>query len=105
VAFDRYLVRQINERLGQFIALFEYGRTLDATGRIARNIAWLFNPMLFPGAGNHLEITQEELGLLTGVSRQATNQSLRTLEQKKFLRVERNGIVVLGIEGLANYGE
>jgi CRP-like cAMP-binding protein len=105
VAFDRFLVRQINERLGQFIALFEYGRTLDATGRIARNIAWLFNPVLFPGAGNHLEITQEELGLLTGVSRQATNQSLRTLEQQKLLRIERNGIVVLDIEGLANYGE
>ncbi len=105
VAFNRYMVRQINERLGQFIALFEYGRTLDATGRIARNIAWLFNPVLFPGAGNHLEITQEELGLLTGVSRQATNQSLRTLEQQKLLRIERNGIVVLDIEGLANYGE
>jgi CRP-like cAMP-binding protein len=32
---------QLNERLGQFIALLEYGRTLDATARLARGIASL----------------------------------------------------------------
>jgi CRP/FNR family cyclic AMP-dependent transcriptional regulator len=105
VAFNRFLVRQINERLGQFIAFFEYGRTLNVTERVARNIAWLFNPVLFPGAGTHLEITQEELGLLTGISRQATNQSLQDLESKGLLRVERNGIGMLNLQGLANYGE
>ena len=105
VAFNRFLVRQINERLGQFIAFFEYGRTLNVTERVARNIAWLFNPVLFPGLGTHLEITQEELGLLTGISRQATNQSLQELESKALLRVERNGIVVLNLQGLSNYGE
>jgi len=46
VAFNRFLVRQLNERLGQFIGALEYGRTLDATGRVARSIASLFNPIL-----------------------------------------------------------
>ena len=48
VAFNRFLVAQLNERLGQFIGLVEYGRTLDATARLARSIASLFNPMLYP---------------------------------------------------------
>jgi len=39
VAFNRFLVGQLNERLGQFIAFLEYGRTLDATARLARSIA------------------------------------------------------------------
>jgi CRP-like cAMP-binding protein len=105
VAFNRFLVRQINERLGQFIAVVEYDRTLEAPERVARNIAWLFNPVLFPAGGSHLEISQEELGLLAGISRQATNKSLQVLEGKGMLRVERNGITVLDLGRLGRYGE
>ncbi len=105
VAFNRFLVRQLNERLGQFIAVVEYDRTLEASERVARNIAWLFNPVLFPGGGTHLEISQEELGLLCGISRQATNKSLQVLESKGLVRLERNGITVLDLERLGRYGE
>ena len=56
VGFNRFLVGQLNERLGQFIGLLEYGRTLDATARLARSIASLFNPILYPGLTRHLEI-------------------------------------------------
>jgi CRP-like cAMP-binding protein len=105
VAFNRYLVRQFNERLGQFIALVEYDRMLDATGRVARNIAWLFNPVLYRNLGMHLEISQEEIGALSGVSRQAANQSLKTLEQARLLRIEHGGITVLDLAGLSRYGE
>jgi CRP/FNR family cyclic AMP-dependent transcriptional regulator len=105
VAFNRYLVRQFNERLGQFIALVEYDRMLDATGRVARNIAWLFNPVLYRDLGLHLEISQEEIGALSGVSRQAANQSLKILEQARLLRIEHGGITVLDLEGLRRYGE
>jgi CRP-like cAMP-binding protein len=104
-AFNRFLVRQFNERLGQFIALVEYDRMLDATGRVARNIAWLFNPVLYRNLGMHLEISQEEIGALSGVSRQAANQSLKTLEQARLLRIEHGGITVLDLAGLSRYGE
>src|SRR6266849_6665406 len=73
VAFNRFLVGQLNERLGQFIALVEYYRMLDSPARVARNIAWLFNPTLYPSLPMHLEISQEEIGLLSGVSRQVAN--------------------------------
>jgi hypothetical protein len=62
VGFNRFLVGQLNERLGQFIASVEYGRTLDATARLARSIASFFNPILYPDLTRHMEITQEEIG-------------------------------------------
>ena len=105
VGFNRFLVRQLNERLGQFIALLEYDRSLEATARVARNIAWLFNPTLYPGSGMHLEISQQEVGLLSGVSRQIANKSLSILESAGLLRLERGGITVTNLQGLSGYGD
>lgn len=104
-AFNRFLIRQFNERISQFIALVEYDRMLSAPGRVARNIAWLFNPVLCPNVATHFDITQEELGLLAGLSRQHTNEALKLLEAKGLLRIERGGITVLDLTGLAGYGE
>jgi CRP/FNR family cyclic AMP-dependent transcriptional regulator len=105
IAFNRFLVHQFNERLGQFIALVEYDRMLDAPGRFARIVAWLFNPALQPAGGATLDISQEELGQLCGVSRQVANKCLRILEEKGLLRLERGGITVLDLPRLGRYGE
>ena len=78
VAFNRFLVRQFNERLGQFIALVEYDR-------IARcdRAAWraaspgCSTRCSIPTAERHLDISQEEIGLLSGLSRPVTNRSLQ----------------------------
>lgn len=104
VAFNRFLVRQLNERLGHFMALLEYDRMLDTTPRLARCIASLFNPVLYPSAGDHLEITQEELGLLSGMTRQAANQSLKALEKDGVVRLEYGGVTVVDLERLRGYG-
>ena len=96
-------MRQFNERLGQFIALVEYDRMLDAPARLARTIAWLFDPVLYPNLGMHLEITQEELGLVSGISRQATNKSLKVLEDKGLLHVEHGGLTVLDLKRLSRF--
>jgi CRP/FNR family cyclic AMP-dependent transcriptional regulator len=103
VGFNRFLVKQFNERIGQFIALVEFDRSLDATGKVARNIAWLCNPVLVPRVDNQLDITQEEIGLISGVSRQAVNGALQLLEQKKLLRVGHGGITILDLEKLSRY--
>ena len=105
VAFNRFLVVQLNERLGQFIGLVEYGRTLDVTARLARSIASLFNPILYPDLSRHLEITQEEIGALSGISRQNANQCLKRLEKEGLLRLEYGGVSILDIERLRSYGE
>jgi CRP/FNR family transcriptional regulator, cyclic AMP receptor protein len=104
-AFNRFLVTQLNERLGQFIAFVEYGRTLDATARLARSIASLFNPILYPDLNRHLEITQEEIGALSGISRQNANQCLKRLEKEGLLRLEYGGVTVIDLERLHSYGD
>lgn len=103
-AFNRFLVRQLNERLGQFIATTEYDRILDPKARVARNLSWFFNPVLYPDMRDHIEITQDELALLAGVSRQVVNRSLRALEEEGLLRAEHGRINVFDVERLANYG-
>lgn len=105
VGFNRFLVGQLNERLGQFIALVEYDRMLDSTARMARCIAWLFNPVLYRDANMSLEITQEELGSLSGISRQAANKSLKELEERGLLRIGRNAITILDLDQLRHYGD
>jgi len=37
---------------------------------VARSLAALFHPLLYPGVGTLLRITQQELGYLVGLSRQ-----------------------------------
>jgi CRP/FNR family transcriptional regulator, cyclic AMP receptor protein len=105
VGFNRFLVTQLNERLGQFIALVEYGRTLGATARLARSIASLFNPILYPNTTLQLDITQEEIGALTGISRQNANQCLKQLERDGLLRLDYGGVTILDLEGLRRYGD
>ena len=105
VVFNRFLVGQLNERLGQFMALLEYGRMLDATARLARCIASMFNPILYPDLTRYLEITQEELGAISGISRQNANRSLKTLEKEGLLRLEYGGVTILDLERLRSYGE
>lgn len=105
VAFNRLLVRLFNERLGQFIALVEYDRTLDSTAKVARNLASLFNPIISPSVGTHLDISQEEIGLLAGVSRQVANRTLQELEKAGLLRNEGAGVTILNLERLRRYGE
>jgi CRP-like cAMP-binding protein len=101
--FNRFLVRQLNERMGQFIATIEHDRILDAKARVARNLSWLFNPVLYPGAGSQTEITQEELGLLAGVSRAVANRSLAELEEEGLIRAKHGKIRVLDLAALKTY--
>jgi len=105
VAFNRFLVAQLNERLGQFIGLVEYDRMLDGTARVARCIASLFNPVLYPDATRRLEITQEEIGALSGMSRQNANQCLKTLEKEGLIRLDYGGLVIVDLVRLRGYGD
>lgn len=105
LGFNRYIMNQLNERLGQFIGMMENERLLDIDTRIARVLAALFNPVLYPGTNRLLQISQEELGYLAGVSRQRANQGLKVLEDAGLLRSEYGGINVLDLDGLRTFGD
>ena len=57
IGFNRFVMRQLNERLGQFIAAREIDRMSNPDIRVARSLALLFNQVLFPGVGQMLSIT------------------------------------------------
>ena len=65
----------------------------------------LFNPVLYPGIGSSLPVSQEELGQLVGLSRQRVNQALKRLEAEGLLRVEYGSVSVLDLARLRTYGE
>lgn len=105
VGFNRFLVRQFNERLGQFIALVEHDRMLDGVARVARVIAWLFNPVLNPNIGPALDISQEELGLIAGLSRQVANRALQILEAEGLLKITQTSLTPRDLQALSRYGD
>lgn len=104
LAFNRFLLTQLNERLAYFISMLEHERLLEPDARVARCLAGLFNPILYPGVGRRLAISQEELGYLSGVSRQRANQALQVLEKAGLLRIEYGGITVQDLDGLRTFG-
>lgn len=105
IPFNRFLLQQLNERLGLFISLVEYDRMLEPDTRVARCLAAMFNPYLNPGSSMQLQISQEEIGYISSVSRQRANQALQLLEKKKLLTVDYGGITILDLAGLRSYPE
>jgi len=103
IAFNRFVLDQLNERLGQFIAARETDRIHDPDVRVARNLGALFHPQLYPGVGSLLRITQQELGYLVGLSRQRVNQALRRLAADGLIRIEYGGVRVLDLAGLRRF--
>ena len=101
--FNRHIITQLNERLGQFIGMVEHDRLLGPDARLARSLAGLFNPVLYPGSGPTLLLSQEEMGHLVGLSRQRVNQALNTLERAGLVRVDYGGITVLDLPGLRRF--
>lgn len=100
IGFNRFVMNQLNERLGQFIAAREIDRMSNPDLRVARSLAALFNPVLYPGVGLVLRITQQELAYLVGLSRQRVNEALATLETQGLIRVEYGGVRVLNLDAL-----
>ena len=94
---DEQLVRLINKRAE---CALEIGRLNNPDERVARSLAALFNPVLFPGVGDVLRITQQELAYLVGLSRQRVNEALAALEAQHTIRIEYGGVRILDVEAL-----
>ena len=103
IEFNRFLLMQLNERLGQFIAMVEYERLLETDARVARSLASLFNPVLYPEQAAEVQLSQEEVGYLTGISRQRANQALQVLEKAGLLKVEYGRIRIIDLDGLRTF--
>ncbi len=103
IPFNRFVMNQLNERLGQFVAAREIDRNNQPDSRVARSLAALFHPVLYPGVGQVLRITQQELAYLVGLSRQRVNEALNALQAAELIRVEYGGVRVLDLVALRAY--
>jgi len=103
IGFNRFVMNQLNERLGQFIAAREIDRMTNPDIRVARSLAALFNPVLFPGVVEVLQITQQELAYLVGLSRQRVNVALQRLVEQGWIKVTYGGVRVINLNALRSH--
>jgi CRP/FNR family transcriptional regulator, cyclic AMP receptor protein len=102
-AFSRWVIDQLNARLGHYVALVESFRLHDVTARVAYGLSELFNPQLFPQTDRELVISQEEVARLCGLSRQNVNRELHKLEEAGLLKIRYGVIEVLDLDGLQRF--
>jgi len=70
---------------------------------VARSLASLFNPVLYPEQAAEVQLSQEEVGYLTGISRQRANQALQVLEKAGLIKVEYGRIRIIDLDGLRSF--
>jgi CRP/FNR family transcriptional regulator, cyclic AMP receptor protein len=100
LAFNHFLVTQLNARLGQFISIVERSRMHSTPELIAYGLATLIDPRPQPHAQDRICISQEELGKLCGVSRQVAARELHKLVEEGVISVEYGAIQVRDMQGL-----
>src|SRR5947207_15247427 len=100
ISIVHVLLNKINESLGQDIEIVESDRLLGTEERVAHCLASMFNPTQYHGMPSVMQISQEEIGNLVGLSRQRVNRALKLLEDAGLLRVDYGGITVRVVGGL-----
>jgi len=98
--FALWLLGQFNARLGYYVALVQNFRLENTTAQVAYSLSGLFNPTLFPNTAPRITISQEELGRLSGVSRQIANRALQELQERGAIRLSYGSVEVIDFEVL-----
>jgi len=101
--FSRYVIDQLNARCGYYVGLVHNLRLHEAAGRVAFCLAELFHRQLYPVTDRTLGLSQEEIGRLSGLSRQNTNRALRELADAGMIAMEYGAIHILDLDGLRQF--
>ena len=96
--FAHAVLRHLNLRLGQAMAIIEINRTGSLEQRLA-----LYLSRLFWHGLRKLNLSQEELGCLAGMSRQAANRALKGLEQRGLVQLQFGRVVEIDQAGLETF--
>ena len=95
LAFNQFLVLHMNLRLGQAMAIIEAGRMRSTEHRVA-----LYLNRLFWRSTPKINLTQEELGHLWGLSRQTVNRVLRALEASGIVSLDFGRVAIVDDDAL-----
>jgi CRP/FNR family cyclic AMP-dependent transcriptional regulator len=102
-SFSRFVIDQLNARCGYYVGLVGNLRLQKASARVAFCLAELFNPQLFAATSPTLGLSQEEIGRLSGLSRQNTNRALHELADAGLLLIEYGSVRILDLTGLRDF--
>jgi CRP/FNR family cyclic AMP-dependent transcriptional regulator len=95
------LIEMLCERLRHTTEQLEDVMFLDLPGRLAKTLLQLVKSSRPTIRGPRIELTQEDIGKIIGMTRESTNRQLREWQRRKWLLIERGGIVVLAPDALA----
>lgn len=96
LAFNQFLVQHLNLRLGQAMTIIEAGRMRSPEHRVA-----LYLSRIFWRSTRRLNLTQEELGQLVGLSRQTVNRVLHSLEASGIVSLDFGRVAIVDDEALS----
>ena len=82
---------------------FAAHRLFSAEAQVARALCGLFHPELNPHTDMHLEISQEEIANLVGISRQRCNLALSHLKRDGLIEVTYGGLTVIDLARLQSF--
>jgi CRP/FNR family transcriptional regulator, cyclic AMP receptor protein len=74
---------------------------LDLPSRLAKALMRLLGSDAGGTRERKISITQQDLGNIIGMSRESINKQLRLWEDKKWVRLERNAVVILATDAIA----
>ncbi|MEJ6023213.1 Crp/Fnr family transcriptional regulator [Ramlibacter sp. PS4R-6] len=95
IDFCNALIEHLNMRLGQALAIIETARLRSP----AQRVAMYLGPHLWRGS-RRMSLTQEELGILAGLSRQTVNTVLKEFERKHYISAEFGRVEIVDEAGL-----
>ena len=98
LAFNQFMVAHLNRRLGQAMAGIEAGRIRSPEQRVA-----LFISGLFWKGTRRLDLSQEEIGQLSGLSRQTVNRALQKLEAMNLVALQFSRVRITDEEGMGAF--
>ncbi|CAN7454699.1 Crp/Fnr family transcriptional regulator [Acidovorax sp. Leaf78] len=98
LGFNQFLVLHLNMRLGQAMTIIEAGRTQSTEHRVT-----LYLSRLFWRSTRRLNLTQDELGQLVGLSRQTVNRVLQTLEGLGIVSLDFGKVAIVDDDALSAY--
>jgi CRP-like cAMP-binding protein len=96
--FNQAIAELLNMRLGQAMLIIETFRLRTPEQRVAIYLS----RVLWHGP-RKLSLSQEELGILVGLSRQSINQVLKTLEHQGLVSLDFGRVSIVNEQGLMDF--
>jgi len=94
------LIEMLCARLRQTTEQVEDVMFLDLRSRLAKTLLRLVKNAKPTSRGPRIALTQSDIGEIIGMSRESTNKQLREWQDRKWLLLERGGIVILAPDAL-----